>query len=94
MGNDIFNKEQEQINTQTNNGNAFKNFANNLNEFKQNPFAFMLKHKYNIPDNLQYNPEGIIQHMMSTGQMNQQQLDYVRNVKGMIENNFKRNKAF
>ena len=63
---------------------------NSLNECRQNPFAFLIKQKLNVPRNLQNNPEAIVQHLMNTGQMNQQQFESVRQLKQQIENNFRR----
>lgn len=40
--------------------------------FKQNPVQFLLQRKINIPQELANDPQKAIQHLMDTGQMNQQ----------------------
>ena len=43
------------------------------NQFKQNPMA-MLSKKFNIPQNMN-DPNEIIQHLLNTGQISQQQVN-------------------
>lgn len=43
------------------------------NQFKQNPMA-MLSKRFNIPDNMN-DPNQIIQHLLNTGQVSQQQVN-------------------
>lgn len=42
-----------------------------LQALRNNPVGFLLSRKYNIPDNLSGNPQGIVQHLLNTGQMSQ-----------------------
>lgn len=42
-------------------------------QFQQNPMA-LLRSRYNIPQNLQ-DPNAIIQHLLNTGQVSQQQVN-------------------
>lgn len=51
------------------------------NEFVNNPVQFLSKNKYNIPDTVENNPRSIIQYLLSSGQLSQQQLFKVQ---GMI----------
>lgn len=44
-----------------------------LSQFRQNPMA-MLSQRFNIPQNLN-NPNDIIQHLLNTGQVSQQQVN-------------------
>lgn len=44
-----------------------------LNQIKQNPTAILSK-RFNIPQNLD-NPNDIIQHLLNTNQVSQQQVD-------------------
>ena len=44
-----------------------------LNQIKQNPIAILSK-RFNIPQNLD-NPNDIIQHLLNTNQVSQQQVD-------------------
>lgn len=50
-------------------------------QFKQNPMA-MLSQKYNIPQNMS-NPQDIIQHLLNSGQISQ---DQVNQAKAMSNN--------
>ena len=53
---------------------AFQNFS-------QNPAEFLIKSKYNIPNNIDIkNPQNIIQHLLNTNQLSQQQLMYAQNI--------------
>ena len=52
------------------NGNGF---ASSLQALKNNPMQFLLQRKFNIPQNIANNPDAIIQHLMNTGQVSQEQ---------------------
>lgn len=41
-------------------------------QFKQNPVEYLLKAKLNIPQNIGNDPQAIVQHLMSTGQVPKQ----------------------
>lgn len=43
-----------------------------MNQFKQNPMA-MLSKRFNIPQNMNNDPNQIIQYLMNTGQISQSQ---------------------
>lgn len=47
-----------------------------LNQFKSNPMA-MLGNKFNIPQGIN-NPQGMIQHLMNSGQITQDQYNQAR----------------
>lgn len=49
-----------------------QNMMSVLQNFKQNPMQFLAK-KYNIPQNIANDPNAIIQHLMNTGQVSQNQ---------------------
>lgn len=49
------------------------NFASALQSIKQNPMQFLMQRKFNIPQNISNDPNAIIQHLMNTGQVSQQQ---------------------
>lgn len=56
---------------------------NNLfNQFMQNPVQFMTQRRLNVPRGLANDPQGIVQHLMNTGQMSQQTYDQLR---GMMQ---------
>ena len=63
-------------------------FRQSLNICRQNPFQFLLRMKYNIPDHLANDPEGIAQYLMNTGQMTQSQLQQIQAFKNQVESNF------
>lgn len=47
-----------------------------LNQFRQNPMS-MLAQKYNLPPNMN-NPQDIINHLLNSGQINQNQVDQAK----------------
>lgn len=48
-----------------------------LNQLKSNPLGFLRQKGFNIPDNVS-DPNAIIQHLMNTGQINQQTYNQAR----------------
>ena len=51
-----------------------------LASLKSNPFKFFNAMGLNIPQNIN-TPEGIIQHLLNTGQVSQQQINHVMSMK-------------
>ena len=51
------------------------NILSMINQFKSNPMA-LLSQKFNIPANIT-DPQAIIQHLLNSGQINQNQLNSV-----------------
>lgn len=49
-----------------------------VQNFMQNPFQFMIQRRFNIPQNLAQNPQGMVQHLLDSGQITQQQLNQAR----------------
>lgn len=45
-----------------------------LNQLKSNPMGMLKQAGFNVPDNIN-SPQGIIQHLMNSGQISQQQLN-------------------
>lgn len=62
--------------------NPLMNSNNNpmmmLMQLKQNPLAFLQKAGFNVPDNVN-NPQEIIQHLMNSGQISQEQVNKAQN---------------
>lgn len=56
-----------------NGGGGLFNMLGRFREFMQNPMAAMMNSGLNVPQNIQNNPEGIINYLRSSGQMNEQQ---------------------
>ena len=52
-----------------------------LNQLKQNPYQLLAQRGFNIPQNL-YNPNDILQYLINTNQVTQQQ---VNNVMTMLQ---------
>ena len=55
-------------------------------QFMQNPMQFMMQRRLNIPQNMANDPKSIVQHLMNTGQMNQQTFNQLDNVRRELEN--------
>lgn len=47
-----------------------------FNAFLQNPAMFLMKSKFNIPNNIS-NPQDMINHLLQTGQLSQDQYNQV-----------------
>lgn len=47
-------------------------FLSSLKALQQNPMQFLAQRKFNIPQNIQNDPNAIIQHLMNTGQISQE----------------------
>lgn len=46
-----------------------------LQQFRQNPMQYLAKSRFNIPANIANDPNAILQHLLSTGQVNQAQMN-------------------
>jgi hypothetical protein len=53
-----------------------------LNQFKQNPMAILGK-RFNLPENLN-NPQDIINHLLSSGQINKNMVDQATQMKNQF----------
>ena len=61
-----------------------KDVMNMYQRFKQNPMQ-MLNQRFNIPQNINVsNPNDIIQHLLNTGQVTQEQLNNVMNMRNQF----------
>ena len=65
----------------------FSQFANGFQGFMRNPMQMLAQKKLNIPQNIQNNPPAIVQHLMNSGQMSQQQFNQLQNMAKQIQNN-------
>lgn len=59
------------------------NIMQMLPQIKQNPMAFLQNARFNVPANLN-NPNDILNHLIQSGQVNQQQLDYAQKMAQML----------
>lgn len=55
------------------------NLLQMISRFKSNPMA-MLSQRYNIPQNIK-NPQDVVQHLLNTGQVSQQQVNSAMQMK-------------
>lgn len=46
-----------------------------LTQFKTNPMAFLLQRRMNIPQNISSDPNAILNHLLKTGQISQDQVN-------------------
>ena len=54
-----------------------------LSQLKSNPLGMLRRAGYNVPDNVN-DPQAIIQHLMNSGQINQQQLNNAQQMAQMF----------
>jgi len=59
------------------------NIMQMIPQIRQNPMSILKKAGYNIPSNFN-NPNQIIQHLVQSGQVNQNQLDYAQRMAQML----------
>lgn len=59
------------------------NIMQMLPQIKQNPMAFLQSARLNVPANLN-NPNDILNHLIQSGQVNQNQLDYAQKMAQML----------
>lgn len=57
--------------------------ANEMKALQKNPVQYLLSKRLNIPTNIGNNPQAIVQHLVSTGQVTQQQVAQARSMLGM-----------
>ena len=46
-----------------------------VQQFKQNPLGFLLQRRLNVPPNVVNDPNAILNYLLSTGQINQNQIN-------------------
>lgn len=51
------------------------NFFSMLQQLKSNPVQFLVQRKFNIPSDVATDPNSIMQYLMNTGQVTQQQIN-------------------
>ena len=56
----------------------FPNMMHSFGSFMQNPMQALLQRRINVPQSMMGNPSAIMQHMMNTGMLNQQQYNAAR----------------
>lgn len=66
---------------------SFPNMMSRFGNFMQNPMQALLQRRINVPQNMMNNPAAIMQHMMNTGMLNQQQYNMARMTAQQAQNN-------
>lgn len=57
------------------------NMMQMLNQLKSNPVDFLMKQKFNLPNNIDTrNPQAIINHLVQSGQISQEQMNRAYNM--------------
>ena len=56
------------------------NFQAQLQQLRANPVQFLMNRKLNIPQEIQGDPQQIVQHLLNTGQMSQERYAQLQNV--------------
>ena len=51
----------------------FNEIFSYLNNLKANPMFFLMQRKYNVPQDISNDPDKILQYLLSTGQISQEQ---------------------
>ena len=64
------------------------NFKSLYEEFAQDPKKFLIKNGYNIPDNVNNNSQSMIQYLLSSNQLSQQNLMKVQNAVPQLQKLF------
>lgn len=73
-------------------GNMFGNMTNMMNmfnQFKQNPIGAIMSMGFNIPQNVQNNPEATVNYLRNSGQMSDQQFNMFSQLAQQFGGNFK-----
>lgn len=66
---------------------SMQGFVSQFKGFMGNPMQMMMKNKLNVPQNIQGNPSEIIQYMMNSGQITQEQYNWAQNTAKQIQSN-------
>lgn len=63
---------------------AQPNIMQAVQALKQDPMQFIMQRKFNVPQNIVNDPNAIIQHLMNTGQVSQQNYNAVMQKMGQF----------
>lgn len=58
-----------------NGGMGGQNMMQMIQQLKQNPMQFLGRSKFNIPQNMMNDPQAIVNHLVSSGQVPQEQMN-------------------
>ena len=63
---------------------------NQFRMFRQNPMQFLMQRGMNIPQNIQNDPNAIVQHLLNSGQITQQQYNQAAQMARQLQNDNRR----
>lgn len=66
------------------------NLMQMFGQFRQNPTQFLIQNKFNIANGVANNPQAIVQHLLDTNQISQQQVNQARQMLPQFNNMFGR----
>lgn len=52
--------------------------------FRQNPMQFLMQQRFNVPQSMANDPNAILNHLVSSGQIQQSQVDAARQMMGRM----------
>ena len=76
MPNNLFNS----LNQTNQNGSPMANLFTQMNALRSNPVQFLAQRKLNLPPNFQGGPQQIVQYLLNTGQMSQEQFNRLQSM--------------
>lgn len=56
-----------------------------VQQFKANPMQMLAQMKFNVPQNMSTDPQAILNHLLQTGQVNQQQINQAYQMMGQFK---------
>lgn len=56
-----------------------------VQQFKANPMQMLAQMKFNVPQNMSADPQAILNHLLQTGQVNQQQINQAYQMMGQFK---------
>lgn len=66
---------------------SMQGLMSQFGNFRKNPMQMFTQKKMNIPQNIQGNPQQIIQYMMNSGQVSQEQFNAAKKMAEQVQNN-------
>ena len=61
-------------------GNPMSNLMSQMNQLRANPVQFLMNRKLNLPQNFNGGPQEIVQHLLNSGQMTQEQFNRLQGI--------------
>ena len=64
-----------------------QNFLGGFRQFMNNPMQYMVQRQFQIPQNMMNDPNKIIQYLMNSGRLTQDQYNWGKYMSSQIQNN-------